>query len=527
MFTAEPAPDISARPVSVAPVSSRTLADRLGVDVDPAAEFVVTGMSLASGSVQPGDLYAAVPGARCHGAEFASAAVSRGAVALLTDHEGAERCLQTGVSVFAVDSARRVLGDVAALIYGHPASRLTLIGVTGTQGKTTTTQLIAAGLRACGRRTAVIGTMGTWIGEHRVATALTTPEAPDLHAVFAVMVEHGVEVCAVEVSSHALVLGRVDAVCFDLAVFTNLGRDHLDFHADLDDYFAAKARLFTPQRSKRALINADDPYAARLTTAPAIPTRSFSVRDAATTQASSGVNVSSTTDWRADIKHSGPDGSSFEMSGPDGLSFSATVALAGAFNVANAACALAAIGEIGAEVESAARGIATEAQVRGRMERVDAGQSFSVLVDYAHKPDAVRAALTALRAITIGRLIVVLGAGGDRDRGKRRLMGAVAAELADLVIVTDDNPRGEIAVDIRQELLAGARSVPRQIEVIDIGDRAQAISHAVRSAQRGDAILIAGKGHEQGQQIGERVLAFDDRSVAFGVLRSLPLGGPP
>ncbi|MEJ7707976.1 MAG: Mur ligase family protein [Nocardioidaceae bacterium] len=294
MFTAEPAPDISARPVSVAPVSSRTLADRLGVDVDPAAEFVVTGMSLASGSVQPGDLYAAVPGARCHGAEFASAAVSRGAVALLTDHEGAERCLQTGVSVLVVDSARRVLGDVAALIYGHPASRLTLIGVTGTQGKTTTTQLIAAGLRACGRRTAVIGTMGTWIGERRVATALTTPEAPDLHAVFAVMVEHGVEVCAVEVSSHALVLGRVDAVCFDLAVFTNLGRDHLDFHADLDDYFAAKARLFTPQRSKRALINADDPYAARLTTAPAIPTRSFSVRDAATTQASSGVNVAST-----------------------------------------------------------------------------------------------------------------------------------------------------------------------------------------------------------------------------------------
>lgn len=498
----ESARGISARPLSVVPVPLTVLADHLDAPIVGAGSTDVTGVALASSSVRAGDLYAALPGSRHHGAQFAREAAQRGAVALLTDDSGVELCKQVGLPTLLLDQPRHRLGDLAALVYGFPARSLTLVGVTGTQGKTTTTQLVSAGLQAAGRRTAVIGTMGTWIEGAPVTTSLTTPEAPDLHALFAVMVERGVDVCTMEVSSHALVMGRVDGVVFDLAVFTNFGRDHLDFHVDLESYFAAKAELFTAARARRALINGDDAQVSRLLDEPALPTSTFSVSDPE-------------ADWSAGIVDARADGSRFVVSGPQGLVLEASIALPGAFNVSNALCALAAVGELGCDVTAAARGIAAMPAVRGRMERVEQGQPFAVLVDYAHKPDAVSAALEALRAVTSGRVFVVIGAGGDRDAGKRPVMGQIAARLADVVIVTDDNPRSEDAAAIRAELLAGARGDDGvAAEVLEVPDRATAIRTAIESACAGDAVLIAGKGHEQGQETAGRVLPFDDREVA-------------
>jgi len=508
----ESVPSISARPVTVAPVSLAVLAAHLGLQTAGSGTAAVTGIALASGSVRPGDLYAALPGARHHGARFVGEAAERGAVAVLTDGLVAAYGQEAGLPTLVVDQPRRWLGDVAAVIYGNPAHGLTLIGVTGTQGKTTTTQLLASGLQACGRSAAVVGTMGTWIDGHPVVTALTTPEAPDLHALFAVMVEHGVEVCAMEVSSHALVMGRVDGVVFDLSVFTNFGRDHLDFHADVDDYFAAKAQLFTAQRSRRALLNRDDVCVARLLEKPAIPTRTFST-------------TAGGADWTAETVTARSDGSTFVLNGPDRLQIEATTALPGSFNVANAVCALAALGEVGQDVKAAASGLATLPSVRGRMERVVQGQHFTVLIDYAHKPDAVTAALEALRAVTRGRVIIVLGAGGDRDAGKRVVMGEIAARLADIVIVTDDNPRSEDPAGIRAELVAGAKVALGKASVLEMADRESAIRSALATARAGDAVLIAGKGHELGQEVAGQVLPFDDREVVVRALAAMSDAG--
>jgi UDP-N-acetylmuramoyl-L-alanyl-D-glutamate--2,6-diaminopimelate ligase len=416
----------------------------------------------------------------------------------------------TARPVLVVPSPRTILGSIASMVYGHPSRDLTMIGVTGTQGKTTVTQLVNAGVEGAGRRTAVIGTMGTWIDGRPVKSALTTPEAPDLHALFAVMRELDVEVCAMEVSSHALVMGRVDGVVFDLALFTNFGRDHLDFHADVEEYFAAKAELFTPARAKRALLNADDAEVARLAAEPKIPTRTFSMSDSPAGKAA---------DWWSHDVTSTAHGSSFVVQGPDGRTVTGSVGLAGAFNVANAVAAIAAIGECGLDAEAAAAAIARVDTVPGRMEAIDAGQPFAVIVDYAHKPDAVTATLEALRPVTTGRLTIVVGAGGDRDQGKRPLMGEIAARLADVLIVTDDNPRSEDPAAIRAEIVAGAGH--GQAEVLEIGDRRTAIERALQDARPGDAVLIAGKGHETGQEVGGHVLPFDDRQVARDVLALL------
>ncbi len=465
-------------------------------------------MSLVSRTVRPGDLYAALPGARTHGARFAADARRAGAAAVLTDAEGAEIAAGSGLPMLVIERPREVVGSTAALVYGQPARDLLLIGVTGTQGKTTTSQLIKAGLTAAGRRAAVIGTMGTWVDGVQVKSLLTTPEAPDLHALFAVMREADVDVCAIEVSSHALVMGRVDGVVFDVAVFLNLGRDHLDFHTTVEDYFAAKADLFTPKRSRRALVNVDDEYGARLLATSAVPTRAFSPTGRA-------------ADWRAEHIRATVDGSTFVVQGPEELRVSASVPLVGAFNVANALCSLAAIGEAGGDVAAAATGIADLRAVPGRMERIDVGQDFSVVVDYAHKPDAVAATLTALRAVTAGRLTIVIGAGGDRDRGKRPMMGQLAAGLADVMVVTDDNPRTEDPAAIRAELIAGARAAGGLTVIREVGDRRQAIAEALAAARPADTVLIAGKGHETGQQVNDQIRPFDDRDVARAVLAEL------
>jgi UDP-N-acetylmuramoyl-L-alanyl-D-glutamate--2,6-diaminopimelate ligase len=481
------------------------LADRV-VEVRAGARgtdaVVVTGLTLSSARVVPGDVYAALPGSRAHGASYAAAAVDAGAVAVLTDRAGADLCSALDVPVLVVERPRRLLGRMAAHLYGEPARDLRLVAVTGTQGKTTVTRLAEGALQASGVPAAVVGTVGTRLDGIDVATSLTTPEAPDLHALFAVMRERGVRACAMEVSSHALVMGRVDGVVFDVAVFTNLGQDHLDFHADMEDYFAAKATLFTPERARAGLVNVDDDHGRRLLAEASIPMRSFS---------STGTDA----DWTAREVEMTPGGSSFTVRTPSGDTFRAEVPLAGDFNVSNALAAIAALGEAGFDARAVARGIAASGGVPGRLERVDAGQDFLAVVDYAHKPDAVTAALATLRPLTTGSLIVVIGAGGDRDRGKRPVMGAIAARLADVVVVTDDNPRGEDPATIRAAVLEGVRSVSEdeRAQVHEVGDRREAIRLAVSLAGSGDAVVVAGKGHETGQEVAGTLYPFDDRDV--------------
>jgi UDP-N-acetylmuramoyl-L-alanyl-D-glutamate--2,6-diaminopimelate ligase len=394
------------------------------------------------------------------------------------------------------------VGALAARVYGNPASRLRLVGVTGTQGKTTVTRLAEGALSAAGLPAAVVGTVGTRVAGTDVRTSLTTPEAPDLHALFAVMVERGVAACAMEVSSHALVMGRVDGVVFDVACFTNLGRDHLDFHRDLEDYYRAKASLFTPERAQLGVVNVDDEHGRRLVREAAIPVRTFSA-------------AGDDADWRATDVVAEPAGSGFTVHPPAAPSFRAWVPLVGDYNVANALCALAALGEAGFDAAAVADAMAAAGGVPGRLERVDAGQDFLAVVDYAHKPDAVAAALRALRPLTTGRLVIVLGAGGDRDPGKRPLMGEAAARLADVLVVTDDNPRSEDPAAIRAAVRAGAEQVPLddRAEVHEEGDRRAAIAYAVTRARPGDTVVVAGKGHETGQEVAGTVHPFDDRVV--------------
>ncbi|SFK61533.1 UDP-N-acetylmuramoyl-L-alanyl-D-glutamate--2,6-diaminopimelate ligase [Geodermatophilus ruber] len=496
------------RPEGTAPLTLAAFADLLGAPVQGAADTPLSGVTLASGEVRPGDLYAALPGARTHGARFAADAAARGAVAVLTDPSGREQAVATGLPVCVVDDPRRLLGDVAARVYGEPARRLQVIGITGTNGKTTTSYLVEAGLAAAGRGTGLIGTVetrtrGRDADSTPTVTAFpsvrTTPEAPALHALLAAMAGSGVQTVVMEVSSHALALGRVGGVPFAAAGFTNLGRDHLDFHTDLEDYFAAKARLFDG-RAAVEVVDVDDPYGRRLT-------GMLTGRRAVTV-----ATQDPTADWWAGDVAIAPDGGSlFTLHGPGGRSWPARVRLPGAFNVANAVLAVALLDAVDVPVEAALTGLA-ETVVPGRMEPVDAGQPFVAVVDYAHTPDAVATALAALRAATPGRVLTVLGCGGDRDPGKRAAMGAAAARGSDLLVVTDDNPRSEDPAAIRAAMLAGVPA-DRRGDVLEIGDRRAAIAAAVVRARPGDAVLVAGKGHETGQDVAGTLHPFDDRAV--------------
>ncbi len=496
-------------------------------------------MTLDSRQVQPGDLYAALPGERAHGADFSGDAVARGAVAILTDPAGRDRVARSldslalpsgalqegqgavpagdnghGVPVFVVASPRERLGDIACWVYGDPSSRMRLIGVTGTSGKSTTSYLAEAGLRAAGHVTGLIGGVELRVGGDRLASKLTTPEAPDLQALFAVMVERGVTAAAMEVSSHALALGRVAGTRYDVAVFTNLSQDHLDFHATFEDYFRAKARLFTPQYASVGVINVADRYGRRLVAQASIPVTTFC--------AEPGPNGYWDADWQARDVRSGADGSTFRVVGPGGVEADGSVSLPGPFNVANALGAIVALVEAGVRLSDAVAGITACQGVPGRLQRVP-GTPPDAFVDYAHKPGAVEAVLRALREVTAGDLIIVLGCGGDRDRGKRPLMGTAAASLADVAILTSDNPRSEDPLAILDEMLHGVMEVPRgeRGRVIIEPDRAAAISLAVGLAGKGDVVLVAGKGHETGQYVGGCVLAFDDMAVTAEAIARL------
>ncbi|PRZ41410.1 UDP-N-acetylmuramoylalanyl-D-glutamate--2,6-diaminopimelate ligase [Antricoccus suffuscus] len=468
------------------------------------ADLTVTGITNRSGEVRPGDLYAAVPGTRTHGAKFAAEAQAAGAVCVLTDAEGSDAVAASHVTlpIIVVPDVKAVLGEASAYVYGAPASRMRMLGITATSGKTTTAYLMYAGLAAHGHTVGLIGTVETLIGTRVIAhvpgSSFTTPEAPDLHALLAVMVESGVDAVVMEVSSHALQLGRVAGIGFDVAGFANLSQDHLDFHLDMESYFAAKSLLFDG-RSKIHVCNIDDQYGARV--ARLAPERTVSISP-------SGLSAA----WRAtEVDDSHLEGCRFVVNGPDSSGLSVELALPGRFNVANGLMAIAMLAQVGVPPTVAVPAL-RDVVVPGRMQRVVEGQDYLAVVDYAHKPAAVSAALSALRPQTAGRLIVVLGCGGDRDQAKRPLMGEVGARQSDVLIVTDDNPRSEAPDTIRAQMLDGARAVPlaERAEVIEEGDRGRAIELAVARARSGDCVLVAGKGHEHGQYVGDEVLEFDD-----------------
>ncbi|MEV5280149.1 UDP-N-acetylmuramoyl-L-alanyl-D-glutamate--2,6-diaminopimelate ligase [Streptomyces sp. NPDC051994] len=489
------------RPEQARPTSLSELAERLGTSDPGPGE--VTGITHDSRAVRPGDLYAALPGARMHGADFAAQAASLGAVAVLTDPAGRERAAATGLPVLVAGDPRGRMGELATEIYGHPGEQLLQIGITGTSGKTTTAYLVEGGLRGAGHATGLIGTVEMRIGDERIKSERTTPEATDLQALFAVMRERGVDAVAMEVSSHALVLGRVDGCVFDVAVFNNLSPEHMEFHSDMEDYFRAKAQLFTPQRARRGVVNYDDEYGRRLVKEAGIDITTFSAEG------------HPDADWRAEDVQVRQDSSTFTVVGPKGERISATAPLPGPFNVANTLAAVVTLAVAGLDPQTAADGVAAVPGVPGRLERVDAGQPYLAVVDYAHKTDAVESVLRSLRKVTGGKLHIVLGCGGDRDQTKRGPMGAAAARLADTAVLTSDNPRSEDPLAILAAMLAGAAEVPahERGEVQVFEDRAAAIASAVARAEPGDTVLVAGKGHEQGQDVNGVVRPFDDRLV--------------
>lgn len=503
-------------------------------------DAVVGGITLDSRLVEPGDLYVALPGRHTHGAHFAAAAVQRGAVAVLTDPAGVKMINVAGtlaarrVPVLVAADPRASMGELAARLYDRPAETLTMIGITGTNGKTTTAFLVEAALRSIGRRVGVIGTLGFRLDGADlggIRTTVTTPESVDLHALLALMRDRGADTVVMEVSSHALALHRVAGVRFDATAFTNLGRDHLDFHPDMEHYFATKAKLFSPELTRAAVINIDDRYGQRLRAG-----LDHRVRVITTSSRIDRPDADQVADWQVVAVR--PDRSGTQVrtlvppAGPttDGaLTF--RLALPGDYNVHNAITALALVDLVGgpptaaATAATAATGLA-EVAVPGRMEAVDLGLDAPVVVvDFAHTPQAVTAALTALDG---DPLVVVLGCGGDRDAAKRGPMGAAAATSADVVVVTDDNPRSEEPAAIRAAVLAGARTAdrPRATTILDGLDRRSAIRTALTEATRPAArtvdravVAILGKGHEHGQELtgpdGLSVtLPFDDVLVA-------------
>ncbi len=508
------------RPAHVTPRRLRDLAARAQATVPTdAGAASVTGVTLDSRSVLPGDLYAALRGAHVHGASFCSEAAASGAVAVLTDAQGAPAAAAAGLPVLVSADPRAVLGEVAADVYGRPAEALLMLGVTGTNGKTTTTYLLDAGLQACGLTTGLVGTIETRVAARTVDSVRTTPEATDVHALLACMVEQGVHACSMEVSSHAMALHRVDGVVFDVVAFTNLSQDHLDFHPTMEDYFTTKAGLFTPARARRGVVCVDDAWGVRLAAEAGIPVATLASRP-------DGAGWGG-AQWRVVDREAEGALVAFTLAHRDGRRLRARSALPGEFNVANTALALLMLTEAGQDAHAASAAVGTGVRVPGRMEQVlgtgSAGEPLAV-VDYAHTPHAVAAALAALA--DGGRpLVVVLGAGGDRDRDKRPLMGRAAALGADVVIVTDDNPRWEDPSSIRAALLDGARQGPPDsddgivvAEVLEVADRRHAVAVAVDRAWGNGTVLLAGKGHEHGQEVGATVTAFDDRAVMHDAL---------
>jgi UDP-N-acetylmuramoyl-L-alanyl-D-glutamate--2,6-diaminopimelate ligase len=466
------------------------LAEVIGRDAPPVE---VTALAYDARTVTPGTLFFCVPGFTRDGHDFAPDAIANGAVALVV-----QRPLGLGVPEVLVDDVRAAMAPAAAALAGDPTERLTTVGITGTNGKTTSAFLMRAVLEAGGRSTGLLGTVTAVVGGEQRTVARTTPEAIDLQRTFAEMLQSGDDAVVMEVSSHALALHRADAIHWSAAVFTNLTQDHLDFHADMEDYFLAKRRLFEAGPAL-GVINVDDPYGARLACDfPGAIRIGLESPDAQVRA----------TDLQGDAA-----GTAFAV---DGLRL--RTALPGRFNVLNALGAVVVARELGVPGAAIASGLAEAERIPGRFEPVDEGQPFAVFVDYSHKPDALEAVLRTARELTAGRLIVVFGAGGDRDRGKRALMGHAAADHADLAIITSDNPRNEDPEAIMAEVAQGAGG---RDGIERIVDRREAIERAVALAGDGDVVVIAGKGHERYQEFEQgRTVPFDDVAVAREALRA-------
>ncbi|WP_343320058.1 UDP-N-acetylmuramoyl-L-alanyl-D-glutamate--2,6-diaminopimelate ligase [Arthrobacter sp. TMP15] len=551
------------RPSHRGSVTLAQLAEVVGAEREGGIEPVtVNGVSLDSRTICAGDLYVALPGTRAHGAQFAAQAVAGGAIAILTDHAGAEVLGKAcAVPVLTVADPRAVTGVLAATIYGTCAGtagesgggalenaleNMDLFGVTGTNGKTTTTYFLNSLLKAQGKTTGLIGTIEILAGSESIPSKLTTPESTDVHALLAVMAERGLGAASMEVSSHALAFGRVDSVVFDVAGFTNLTQDHLDLHGGMEEYFATKAALFTPAHAGAAVITIDDAWGQRMARTSTVPTVTLSTLKHAATEGSA--------DWQVqDIRRDGI-GSRFNLCGPDGATLTVRTGLPGEFNVSNAALALLMVLTrllaVATEEDSgvvrygskSAKDVVTELQsvldahdpftieVPGRMQLI--GTAPVAVVDFAHNPDALKRALAAVRPDSpAAKVIVVFGATGERDVTKRPLMGAVVARGADVVIITDDDPHDEDPAAIRADVLAGARETNEQEclgrVVEEHGSRAAAIERAVELARAEDVILVAGRGHEIYQEVKGVNISLDDRVELRAALTShgFPLSG--
>jgi UDP-N-acetylmuramoyl-L-alanyl-D-glutamate--2,6-diaminopimelate ligase len=489
-----------------------SLADAAGdlVTGKRGGDRTITGVAYDSRRVRPGDLFFCIPGAVRDGSQFASSAVQQGASALMT-----ERPLDLEVPQILVRDARRAMARIAAGFYGRPGDSLTLLGVTGTNGKTTTAFLLESILRVAGCVTGLMGTIETRVAGQTRPGIRTTPESADLQGLLADMRDNGVDAVAMEVTSHGLALGRVEGLRFAAAAFTNLTQDHLDFHGDMQEYFEAKRSLFLPDRLDRGAVNVDDPYGQRLKASTTVPCIGF--------------GTSTDADLRATEVEVSASGSRF-LAVSEQHQLEITTPLIGSFNIFNCLAAAATALQAGIDVPAIEKGIAELQAVPGRFESVDAGQPYSVVVDYAHTPDSLDNVLRAARRLVQGnggRVVCVFGCGGDRDRGKRPLMGAAAARGADVVVVTSDNPRSEEPEAIIGAILEGVVSVrPDGADAVS-ADRREAIQRALSAAGPGDVIVIAGKGHETGQQFADRTIPFDDRNVARELLAERGWGSAP
>lgn len=499
------------RPTTPRSHTLTSLVEGLALAGDTSLEVSVTGITNDSRLVEPGWVYVALPGTRVHGASFAAQVVAAGASAILTDGAGAAMAQAAGLPVLVADDVRHAMAVVSSRVFGDPSTDLTTLGVTGTNGKTTTVFLLQAGLMAAGRLTGTIGTIGFRLGDDEIATdrsTVTTPEAPDLQALLAVMGERAADAVALEVSSHALALSRVDGISFDAVAFLNLGRDHLDFHHSIEDYFEAKARLFEPGRARVSVVWVDDEHGAEI----ARRVRAHGASQLLTVGTRAGVDYQ-LTDYR-EIAPLG--GAATILAG--GRAIELELTLPGRYNMIDATVALAMLEALGVPTAAAVAGLKV-AQVPGRMQRVDLGPGAPlVVVDFAHTPQAVGAAVESLAVA--GEVITVVGCGGDRDPSKRPEMGAAAARGSVLTIITDDNPRTEDPAAIRRQTLAGAQAVPGAT-VIEVPGRRAAIAEALRHATTGNVVAILGKGHERGQILADVTIDFDDVEEAATQWRHL------
>lgn len=504
------------RPTHVSPVSIDVVAERAGVDdLGGGVGVAFTGATVDSRDVLPGDVFGAFPGVATHGARFAADAVAAGAAAILTDKEGRSVARAAGVTVpiLVADAPRRAMALAACAVYGDPSHRLPVIAVTGTNGKTTTSFLIEGALSRAHKRTALLGTIEARVADEHRLSERTTVEAPALQALLARAIEKGVGVAVTEASSQAIDLERVTGTRFAVAVFTNLSYEHLDYHHTMEEYFAVKRRLFAPELSEQAVVLVDDEWGQRLAAEAMVPVTTVSTRP-----------DSPAADWVVTGERlAASGGMEFDLRGPDGAQHVATVALPGHINVSNAAAAIVASHLVGVPLDAAIDGVAHARPVPGRTEVVTRRSPTTplIVVDYAHTPDGVAAVLDAMRGVTPGRLFVVFGCDGLRDDSKRPGLGRAAATHADVVIVTDENPKTEPAAFIRSRLMEGVMEVrPHLTDVYEIAPRADAVRSAMRMASPADTIITTGKGHETTQEIDGVHYPYTDRAVVVEALRA-------